>query len=117
MKSFHLYGASKILQECTYNISRDCNAYSFFDTEFHNLPHDLDGSIMLPFDLEEHNRKNRAQQIREFLKEHFAKNGEAVGIPMGSDEYAYFTSEYHNLSEDYHHNIIVPVEEISSKRK
>ena len=118
MKNLHIYSSGIELQQTTYCISRFSHAYSFFNSEFHGLSRDLEGNIILPLHMVEEKKEkdNKKQSIKQFLKDHFTDHAEAFAVPMSSEEYQFFASEY-RLSEDTKHNIIVPLEEHPNSRR
>jgi hypothetical protein len=97
--------------ENVYLIPRSSHSYEFFHSEFKTLPLDSQGNILLNYG-ERKEKKNIVKDILLTIKDHLVSNDKSVGIPIGSAEYSFFNTEYHNqLVKDANQNIIVPEEE------
>ena len=110
MKEFNLQVGSDYFSGNSYCICRNSNAYSFFDSEFHGFSYDSAGNILLPNDFIEKKKKNAIQNIFQSVKEQLTRKDSSIAIPMGTDEYSFFATEY-RFSKDTNHNIIVPEDE------
>ena len=112
MQDFNLQVGSDYFLESSYRICRTSDAYSFFNTEFHELAYDLNGNILLPNDFRNPSKekKNAIQSVFESIKEQLTRKDSSIAIPMGRDEYSFFATEY-RLSKDANQNIIVPEDE------
>lgn len=96
--------------ESVYLISRSSHSYEFFHSEFKTLSYDADGNILLNY--AEKEKKSVIKNILISIKEHLLSRDKSLGIPIGSQEYTFFATEYRNqLATDNKHNIIVPEEE------
>jgi len=116
MKNLDFTAEKYELIENTCSIPRSSNSYEFFHSEFKNLPKDLEGNILLTYELKKED-KSILKDILISIKEHLSTTDKSVGIPFGSEEYSFFVTEYNDhLSKDANHNIIVP-EEIHQKIK
>lgn len=101
------------LRSRTYRVSRSSGAYSFFSCEFHSLPEDLYGNLIVPsFDPVLEDREEKGVGFFQALKDKLLKKDESVTIPIRSKEHMFFTSEFqHSMDEDPNHNIIVSEDE------
>lgn len=110
MKNFNLQVSQNRLYEDTFFISRANHSYAFFSTEYRSLPLDSEGNILLRFPSEK--GTNFFNKILNSIKDYILNDDKSVGIPVGSEEYSYFQSEFNSrFPEDIHHNLIISEEE------
>lgn len=110
MKNFNLQVSQNRLYEDTFFVSRANHSYPFFSTEYRSLPLDSEGNILLRFPAEK--ETSIFNRIFNSIKERILNNDKSVGIPVGSEEYSYFQSEFNSrFPEDIHHNLIISEEE------
>ena len=115
MKKFEVLADKNRFIVDTFLVTRASSSFEFFHSEFKSLPFDLNGNILMSYQKEDDSKKglkNLLISIRECLA---GNQDKSIGVPIGTEGYYYFNSEYSNLSRDAKQNIIVP-EDIQVKR-
>ena len=111
MKNFILGVSREDIQSHGYRISRSSAAYSFLDCEYHALPRDLEGNIIVAGD-DALEGENKRVGVFCFIWNRVFRNDQSVVVKASAPEISFFKSEYsYRMPEDRDHNLIVPAEE------
>ncbi len=116
MNNFNLMTDVERFTVDTFLVTRASSSYEFFHSEFISLPYDNKGNILMSYPTEKVPEKGIKKVLNSIKNRLQGNEDKSIGIPVGTEGYYFFNSEYSQLSRDAKQNIIVP-EDIYTKIK